>query len=337
MLLITGATGFLGAHLLCRIAKTGVAVRALRRASSDITFVRRLAHHYALTEEQWQNIEWAEGDIRDYFLLEDALEGISQVYHCAGMISYDPSQKRKLIEMNVKGTANVVDACLYRRIEKLCYVSSIAALGHAQPEEVYDETRTWKNDPVNSWYSISKYGGEKEIWRGVEEGLKAVVVNPSVILGYADWNTSSGQFFPLIHKGFRYYPKGTTGFVDVEDVAEIMIRLMNSDISGERFIVSAENLSFRRFLEMMALALQVKPPSQQITLVIGRLASSFEKVKSFLLNTEQRYSMESYRNSSAICTYSNEKVRKALDYTFTPVEEVIGKTAEAFLQERNIT
>lgn len=302
-----------------------------------MTFVRRLADHYGLTEEQWRKIEWAEGDIRDYFLLEDALEGISQVYHCAGMISYDPSRKRQLIEVNSKGTANIVDACLYRGVGKLCYASSIAALGHAQPEEIYDETRTWKNDPVNSWYAISKYGGEKEIWRGVEEGLEAVVVNPSVILGYADWNTSSGQFFPLVHNGFRYYPKGTTGFVDVEDVAEIMIRLMNSDISGERFIVSAENLSFRRFLEMMADALQVKSPSQPITPLAGRLASSFEKARSFFSGKEQRYSMESYRNSSAVCTYSNEKVRKTLDYTFTPVEEVIRKTAAEYLRERNVS
>ena len=189
MIVVTGGTGLVGAHLLYDLCKKHEHVRALKRQNSDLKQVKKTFFYYSHDAENlFQKIEWVNADVTDYFSLEDAFKDAKQVYHVAAMVSFHEKDNRKMMEINVKGTANVVNAALHHKIEKLCYVSSIAALGRPDANELATEETPWKDSDKSTAYSISKYKAELEVWRGIEEGLNAVIVNPSVILGPAKFS-----------------------------------------------------------------------------------------------------------------------------------------------------
>jgi len=256
MILITGATGLVGSHLAFELIRSGHAVRALRRPDSRFEMIKKVFSLYSDNpEELFSKIEWVDGDILDIFSLEDAMEGAEEVYHCAALVSFLPEDKKRLIRINTEGTANVVNAALEKKIRKLCHVSSIAALGRPEHQsDLIDENLVWKPSKHNSAYAISKYGAEREVWRGTAEGLDAVIVNPSIVLGLAGPGMGSSRIFNTVRDGLKFYPPGKNGFVDVRDVARAMILLMESDIRNERFILNAENLEYKKLLGMMAVA-----------------------------------------------------------------------------------
>lgn len=249
-ILITGATGLVGSHLVKRLGNLQKPVRALHRGqvSDDLKSGK---------------IEWVKGDILDVIALEQAMENIDQVYHCAASVSFNPATKAMMFKTNIEGTANVVNAAINAGVKKIVFVSSVAALGRIREGQTINETMNWTKETSNSNYGKSKYLAELEVWRGIGEGLKAVMVNPVIILGAADWSKGSAGIFKSAYNEFPWYTQGTGGFVDVLDVVEIMIQLMESDISGERFIISAENTSYQRVFSMIAKEFGKKPPNKK--------------------------------------------------------------------------
>lgn len=250
MVLVTGGTGFLGSYLIRYLVKDGFRVRALRRSESDLS----------LLAEVKDKVDWVEGDVLDIPSLEEAFDGVDKVYHAASVISHVPSERKLMMKVNVDGAANVVNMSLEKGVKKLLYVSSTSALHKAETGEFVDENAEPEKNGLTSSYGISKFLGEREVWRGIAEGLNALIVNPSMLMGAGKWSESSVQIFEAVAKGQLFYPTGSNGYVDVRDAAKLTIQLMESDISGERFIISAENRNYRDIIMEIADMLHVKRP-----------------------------------------------------------------------------
>ena len=334
MILITGATGLVGSHLAFELLRSGKTVRALRRPSSDGGMLKEVLNLYSdKPDELLSRIEWAEGDIMDIFSLEEAMEGVEEVYHCAALVSFLPADIRKLLRLNTEGTANVVNAALEKKIRKLCHVSSVAAIG--RPEnltDLIDEELVWKTSRNNSMYAISKYGAEREVWRGTAEGLDAVIVNPSIILGIAGANRGSSRIFSTVWEGLRFYPPGKNGFVDVRDVARAMILLMNSDISNERFILNGESIEYKRLFDLIAAEMGKPSPSIKVGPMLSGLAWRIEKIRSVVTGVKPLITKETAHTAVQHYEYSNEKIKKELGFEFTPIEETIRHFCAIFMK-----
>lgn len=332
MILVTGGTGFLGAHLLVQLTAEGLPVRAIKRSESSLAFVKHIFQMYATdVTRQWELVEWKEADLLDIFQLEEALEGVTQVYHCAGKVSFVPSVRSKLLAVNARGTANLVNLCLCIPNIRFCHVSSIAAIGRSRLEEVIAEDRFWKNDPNNSWYAISKYQAEREVWRGIEEGLNAVIVNPVVILGVCNWQEGTGRMFSQVWNGLKFYTHGITGWVDVNDVARAMIILMKSQVVAERYIISEGNYSYRDIFNRMADALGKKHPSVFASPVLTGLAWRVEAFRSRFTGKEPLITKESANTASLPCYYDNQKFINQFAFSYTPIDQTIRATAKEFM------
>lgn len=327
MILVTGGTGLVGAHLLLDLAGNETTVRAIYRNLDGIEKTKSLFKLYK-KEHLFSNIEWLHADIIDVPSLENAFKNVEYVYHCAGFISYDPNDENELRKINIEGTANIVNFCIAYQIKKLCHVSSIAALGDiASHESQITEETEWNPESPHSDYAISKYGAEMEIWRGQQEGLNVVIVNPGVIFGAGFWNQGSGMFFSSIKKGFLFYTNGSTGYVGVTDVVKIMVQLMKSDIVGERFTIVSENLTFKDVIFKIAENLQSKKPTIEAKPWMTSLAWRLDWFLSTFFRTKRRlskYSASSMHSSEFI---SNTKIKKTqisgLDFEFQSIDDVI--------------
>ena len=320
MNLVTGGTGLLGSHLLFKLISEGKPVRALRRPQSDTSFVLKTFSCYSANPESlFSQIEWVEGDILDVASLESAMEGIDKVYHSAAIVSFNPRDRKEMLHINVEGTANVVNACLEKQISKLCHVSSIASLGRNSARGMVNEESHWKDAPENSFYAISKYGAEREVWRGAEEGLNMVVVNPALIIGPGDWSKGSISVFRLAARGLKFYTGGKTGYVDVRDVAAAMILLMESNVRNERFILCSENMEFRTFFD--ALHHEFGKPNAVIAVgpVLAEIGWRIEKLKSAIYRKEPVITKETARAANYRYEFSSEKIKKQIGFEFIPL------------------
>ena len=321
MILITGATGLVGSHLALHLLENNESVRAIYRTSSSIEKTKSL---FALYNKDFlfEKIEWVSADIIDVTTLEIAFKNIEYVYHCAALISFDPKDENKLRKINIEGTANVVNFCLEFDVKKLCYVSSIAALGDLKEHEMeVTEQTLWNPEKYHSDYAISKYGAEMEIWRGQQEGLNAVVVNPSVILGPGFYKTGSGEIFKSVKNGLWFYTKGSTGFISVNDIVKIMVQLMKSEISGERYIALAENISFEKVLKTIAKVMNVKPPSIYAKPWLTEISSKLDWIASNIFLQKRKLSKAMVESLHTADKISNEKVKNTLNYKFQNIEE----------------
>jgi nucleoside-diphosphate-sugar epimerase len=333
MILVTGGTGLIGAHLLYDLVKRGKSVRALVRSGSAIEKVKRTFLWYDHNGEAlFSKIEWAQGDVLDPLSIENTLENVTQVYHCAGLVSFKKQDHKRLILINQQGTANLVNACLGKGNIRFCHVSSVSALGRTKSGETINEQSFWKTSKNNSVYSISKYGAEREVWRAAEEGLNMFIVSPSIVIGPGDWNNGSSKLFNTIYKGIPVYSDGITGYVDVRDVVKIMISLMDSEVSGERYVVSAEDFSYHKLFSTTAKALGKKPPSLRLYPWMTELAWRTESVFS-MFGKPQTITKEIARSAFNRYYYDSSKIKKLLDYKFIPIEKSIVDTAGIFLNE----
>tara|TARA_R110002051_G_scaffold234092_1_gene295680 strand:+ start:48359 stop:49366 length:1008 start_codon:yes stop_codon:yes gene_type:complete len=334
MVLVTGGTGLVGAHLLFELTKNGTAVKAICRATSDVQKVEKVFSYY--TEDyqiQYQKIQWIVADITNIPDLETAFEGITHVYHCAALISFDPKDFEQLHKVNCEGTANIVNLCIAKNIKKLCYVSSIATIGKNLNYEEVDEESEWTNKDANV-YALSKYYAEMEVWRGSQEGLSIVILNPGVIIGPGFWDTGSGKLYTTVTKEHRYYPPNGTGFVSVTDVVQLLVLAMNSDIDKERFITISENLKYKDVLDLIALELRLKPATQMLSFWQLEVLWRLDALGSFLFKRERKISKKMVASLRENKVYLNEKVRRFFDYKFEALQKSIAFTSEKFKQEK---
>jgi dihydroflavonol-4-reductase len=321
MILVTGGAGLLGNELILQLLKQEKKVRAIYNKTP-------LANFHSINFEQLQC------NILDVVGLEEAMKDIEEVYHCAAIVTFNPKRKMEMFKINIEGTANVVNAALDAGINKMVYVSSVAALGRIRENEAIDETMNWTEETSNSSYGQSKYLAELEVWRGIGEGLNAVIVNPVVILGAGDWNSGSSQIFKNVYNEFPWYTEGTTGFVDVRDVAKAMIQLMQSKITAQRFIISAANKSYKQVFDLMANAFGKKASHKKVTPLIAKIVWRLEAVKSMFTGQDPLLTKETAKTAMAKASFDNSKLVKYLpEFTYRLLEQTIIDTCKALLQK----
>ena len=322
MVLVTGGTGFLGSYIIKHLVETGYAVRALRRSNKIPAW---------LPASVFNNVEWVEGDVLDVVALQDAMEEVDTVIHSAAMVSFGSKDRKAMYQTNVDGTANVVNMALEKNIKRFVHISSVAALGRTAGGGHVDEEKKWEESKVNTHYAKSKYKAEVEVWRGMAEGLNAVILNPSTILGYGDWNSSSCAIFKKIYDGFNWYTPGINGFVNVEDVARVTILLMETNITEQRFIVNGDNWTFKKLQDTIADGFNKKRAVKKATPFLMGAGWRMEKIKSLFTGKNPLLTKESARVAMSQTYFENAKLRKALpDFSFTPLEETIKKSCEKY-------
>ncbi|MBF4493786.1 NAD-dependent epimerase/dehydratase family protein [Flavobacterium sp. MR2016-29] len=327
MVLVTGGTGLVGAHLLLHLIENGENVRAIYRNSNNIQKTKSLFELYKKAF-LFEKINWIEADILDVPSLEIAFADVNYVYHCAALISFDPKDEDALRKTNIEGTANMVNFSIAKGVKKFCFVSSIAALGDLAAHETYiTEETDWNPEKPHSDYAISKYGAEMEVWRAVQEGLDVIILNPGVILAKIPtakiYNEGSGQLYTKVADGLYFYTLGNTGFITVDDVVRIASELMKSDIKNERFTLIADNIVFRDILNTIAEALKVKKPSIHATPLIMNLLWIADVIFSTLFFQKRRMTKATAKASYSKNLYSNEKIKTALGTVFLDVHQYI--------------
>lgn len=317
MILVTGGTGQIGSRLLLNLTKNkAYKVRAIYRNTQSLEKIRQLfVKHSDSGAAQFDTIEWIQADLSNIPALEKAFEGVTFVFHCAGLISFQPQDFDKLIEVNVQGTANIVNLSIDFGVKKLCYVSSVATLS-TLPHTPIDEENDWNNEDNNTDYAISKNGAEMEVWRGSQEGLPVVIVNPSVVLGGDFADRGSGLLYKKVADGLRYYPAGATGFVGVDDVVRAMVQLQFSEVEGERFVLNAENLTYKAVLERIAKQLGVKAPTKRVSHQMLRFLARLDGVLSFLHLKKRTLTLASADALGMVTTYNGEKIKKYIDFNY---------------------
>ena len=323
MVLVTGGTGLVGSHLLLHLIENGESVRAIYR---NLESIQKTKNQFLLYKKEYlfEKIDWIQADIIDVPYLEMVLENVEYVYHCAAFISFDPKDEDALRKTNIEGTANMVNFCIDKKIKKLCFVSSIAALGDLKEnEKIITEETEWNPEKPHSDYAISKYGAEMEIWRAQQEGLNSVIVNPGVILGPRIWEQGSGILFKKIEKGFPFYTKGTTGFIAVTDVVKIMVQLMKNKKKNDRFTLITQNIVFEDLFNSIADALKAKRPSIYVSPLLTRFLWRMDWFVSTVFRTKRKLDRATAVASYSKNLYSNEKIKSILEPTFSDIQQYI--------------
>ncbi|MBK8495485.1 MAG: NAD-dependent epimerase/dehydratase family protein [Chitinophagaceae bacterium] len=323
MILVTGGAGLLGKALITELLLAGKPVRAIY-------------HKTRLADFNDKNLQQVQCDILDVVGLEEAMQGVQQVYHCAAIITFNPKRRQEMFKINIEGTANMVNAALDAGVQKMLYVSSVAALGRLREDKMVDETMNWTEETSNSSYGQSKYLAEMQVWRGIGEGLDAVMVNPVIILGPGDWNGGSSQIFKNVYNEFPWYADGITGFVDVRDVVKAMMQLMNSPVTAERFIISAENRSYDDVFNLIAKAFGKKPPHKKVTRGIAKMVWRLEAIKSYFTGKDPLVTRETAATAMAKVHFDNRKLTRFLPgFTYRKIEESIADTCHVLQQKLN--
>ncbi|GAB3992186.1 SDR family oxidoreductase [Spirosoma daeguense] len=329
---ITGGTGFIGSHIARRYLAEGYNVSVLYRPTSG----------YGMLADLADQITWHEGDIMDIPSLETAIEAESKtgnidVIHAAAIVSFVPKDRDRMERINVEGTANVVNICLKAGVRKLGYVSSVAAIGRPAAKVgeragsvLINENQKWEDSPNNSIYAKTKYRAELEVWRGVAEGLNAVMVNPSVVLGAGDWQRSSLQLIKYVYDERPFYPAGLVNYVDVLDVTDSLVRLMKSDVAAQRFILNGGTIPYRSLLEQIAGVLKKRPPTMRIPPLLTKLLWPLEAVRAWAMGKNPLITRETARSASASYRYDGHKLEQVLDFQYRPLSETLQRVASAF-------
>jgi nucleoside-diphosphate-sugar epimerase len=323
MILVTGGTGLVGAHLLYHLLKENETIRAIYRSEERIEVVKKVFSYYTEDTSLIAKIAWFKADITDIPAMIPAFVGVEKVYHCAAFISFNPKDYKEMRKVNIHGTAIIVNLSIDAKIKKLCFVVSIAAVGDSLNGGLITEENEWNKELDNSGYSITKFGAEMEVWRASQEEVAVVIVNPGVILGSGFWTSGSGKLFPQVKNGFKYYTEGITGFVGVKDVVKAMVLLMNSEVKNERFILVSENKTYKEIFFLIADAFGVNRPSKKIkvwqTTVLWRISSILE------VFTKKTPLLSKYSAKSAheVSKYSSEKIKQTLNFQFEEIQRVV--------------
>lgn len=324
MILVTGGSGLVGSELIRLLCESGKFVRAIYRNKIPLIIGA-------------DNVEWVKADILDILALEEAMQGVQQVYHCAAIVSFNPAKKALMYKTNIEGTANIVNACINKSIAKLLFVSSVAALGRIREDTPINESMNWSSETSNSEYGKTKYLAELEVWRGMSEGLSVCVVNPVIILGSGDWNTGSAGIFKSAYNEFPWYTQGMSGFVDVKDVVNAMVLIMDSELNGERFILSGHHLMFRDLFTQIALAFNKKPPYKIVTPFLAGIVWRLESIKAFFSKKDPLLTKETAKTAQAKLRFDNAKLLNHFkDFNYTPIQTSIQRICNEFKKKYNL-
>lgn len=320
----------LGTHLAYNLLKKGENVTALKRTTTDLSSMKNIFAYYEDGDDSLFNkIEWVEGDILDFYLLDELIAKHKQVYHTAAFVSFHKQDHDKIRNINIRGTENIVAACIKNK-SRLVYVSSIAALGRSENNTDLRESDFRDSTYKSSVYSESKFLAEQEVWRGIAEGLDAVIINPSVIIGPGDWNKSSAQLFKTVANGLKFYTNGSNGYIDVRDIAEIMHKLMKNNISAERFILSAENVTYKRLFETIAKELHLTPPKILANKFLSELSWRALGLWSFIIKSSPLITKETAKSANTHYGYSSQKIIDTLNYNFISFDDSVKHTANMY-------
>lgn len=331
----------IGAHLLYELTKSGKKVKALKRESSDLQQVKKVFSCYTDNPDiLFEKIDWINGDILDYSSLENLFIGVTEIFHCAAIVSFRSNEREKMILNNVTGAENVVNAALENKVKKICHVSSIAALGKLQNGLPVTEETNWEPSKKASGYSESKFFSEAEIWRGIEEGLDAVIVNPSIVLGPGKWDSGSSKLFKAVWDGMPFYTKGVTGFVDVKDVVKAMVLLMEPEnfekAKNQRFLLNAENISYQNLFTQIANALGKPKPkhytSDWLLGIIWRTATFW----GWITRRPSMITCEALANSNRINHFDGSKITRTFNFSYLSLSESIRQTAEFLKRDMRV-
>ena len=333
MIFVTGGTGLVGSHILLKLSQRGEELKALKRATSSMDICKSVFTYYN-ADDLFAQINWVDGDVNDISSLENGMLNSDLVLHCAAVVSFQPSAAKLLKKVNIEGTANVVNVALSKGIKKLGYVSSIAALGRNSTEGMVDEECHFKATKLDSNYALSKYYAEQEVWRVSQEGLDVVIVNPSVILGPGDWSKGSSQIFQKIYSGLKFYTPGSTGYVDVLDVANSLVSLLFSNVKNERFIVNGANLKYRDCFDRIAVAINKPKATIKITPFLKEITWRLEAIRTFVTGNKPLITRETADNAMTDSSYSTTKIISAIDFNFTDIDVTIKKYADWFIADQ---
>ncbi|MEM6514547.1 MAG: NAD-dependent epimerase/dehydratase family protein [Bacteroidota bacterium] len=338
MILVTGGTGLVGSHLLYELLKTNESIRAIYRRDKTLSRVKHVFSYYTDDADKlFAKIDWIKADITDIPTLENAFKDVEKVYHCSAFVSFEPNKYNQLRKINIEGTANIVNLCITNKIKKLCYISSIAAIGEASTSKTHISEKTeWNPEKDNSVYAITKYGAEMEVWRGTQEGVDAVIVNPGIIMGPGFWKGGgSGSLIKKVYNGLKYYPLGSSGYVDVWDTVSIMRQLMEGDIKNERFILVAENRSFKEFQDMVAKSLGVKKATKPLKLFKLGILWRLDWLRSNLLGKRRILSKQMANSITTNSKFDTTKVRDELGFVFKDLDFSIMKVCNFYKKDMN--
>lgn len=324
MILVTGGNGFLASHIIPVLLKNNYHVRATRRANSDM----RLCKAYE------SKVEWITADVTDMNGMYQAMENVDEIIHSAAVVSFDTRDNDMLYNVNVQGTANVMNAALEHKIKYTIHISSVAALGRAENKYNISEENKWTESKLNYNYAISKYLSEMEVWRAMNEGLPAVILNPSIILGNGDWQNGTSAMFRKVDNGLLFYPPGGSGFVSAKDIAEACILLLNKKVINERYILNAENMSFYDFFSEIAQALNVREPYIKANKVLATLYADWETLTARMRNTKPSVTRESLKTLGDNLFYNNQKFVNQFHFSYTPIKTIIHEVADAYCKSQ---
>lgn len=325
MILVTGGTGLVGSHLISALVAQGKQVKAIYRTAVPVF-------------PGCDHVQWVQADILDMLRIEEVMEGVQQVYHCAAVVSFNPKKREQLGRTNIDGTANIVNASLAAGVQKLLFVSSVAALGRLRKEPMVNETMSWTKETSNSEYGRTKYLAEMEVWRGAAEGLPAVVVNPTIILGESDWTKGSTGIFKTIHEEFPWYTEGISGFVDVQDVVRAMIMLMDSHVAGERFILNGANVPYKQVFDTIASCFGKKAPYKKVTPFLASLVWRYEGIKAKFSGVDPLLTRETANTAQAKVHFDNKKLlEKFPEFHYTSIDNTIERICHALKQQYQLS
>ncbi len=334
MILVTGGTGLVGSHLLYQLSLTKDKIRAIYRSEDKIKLTKRVFSYYTKDDAFFNKIEWLKADVTNVSSLEKAFKNINLVYHCAAIVSFDARDYQQMRKVNIEGTANMVNFALANNVTKFCFVSSIATIEKNTSNNLITETNEWNTETNNYGYAITKYGAEMEVWRATQEGLDVVIVNPGVILGSGFWYNGPGELFTKFYTEFKFYTEGITGFVGVKDVVKTMILLMDGSIKNERFILVAENSSFKDVFFKIADSFHKKRPNIKVDKTLSNIAWRLEKIKSFITQKPPLITKHSASASLSKYQYSSAKIEKTLNFSFEELEDTIIAVCKDFLKDK---
>jgi dihydroflavonol-4-reductase len=325
MIAITGANGLLGSFIIRKLLETNQPFIAIKRKDSDTS----------LLDDIVDKITWRDAAVEDFTSLSEAFENVTHVIHTAAVVSFNPRESELILKVNIEGTQNVVNACLNAGVKRMIHISSVAALGRQKNQTVITEENKWIDSALNSTYAYSKYQAELEVFRGQEEGLSTLIVNPSVILAPSDWTKSSSQLFKYVWTQKFFYINGSLNYVDVRDVSSIVCKLLHSKIESERFILNGGSISFKEFFDRIGNQFKKRAPFLKLNKTFLTVIAFLESLRSVLVRSKPLITPETARLANTRFLYDNAKIKKTLNFEFQTIDSTIQWCCSYYMQKIN--